>query len=135
MKADNQIFRHFRPLELTKRGELIPQRNGGISFLCLPFDERKYKFWLYICPMNMGFSSKAAVTALRTRAESAAPWGEFQLTDEPLIDQLLREACNSELPTEVGSMIKNIQLINQCQSAKFSWLKKQSALGVYDAAS
>lgn len=93
----NEIFRHFRPLQFGRRGEVGPQRNGGISFRCLQHDDSSIDFWVYICPLTAGFSAKEAVRRLRENAEKASPWGHFVPTDEPLIFQLVQELTRSEL--------------------------------------
>jgi hypothetical protein len=107
---------------LSKRGELEPERNGGVSFLLIPFADRHYDFWVYICPWSAGFSSKTAVHSLRKAVDNnVAPWGTLEMDDRPLIDQLY-EATTSVpehlAKSEMMSMLSQIGITNMVQQAK-----------------
>lgn len=105
----NEIFRHFRPLQFSKRGEVVPKKNGGISFRCLQHEDSSIDFWVYICPTTAGFSAKEAVRRLRENADKASPWGHFAPTEEPLIYQLVSELTRSELTSaHLKLMLLNI---------------------------
>lgn len=128
-----EFFRHFRPLEVNQRGEIISQRNGGISFLCKQHGDSSIDFWIYICPFTAGFSSRAAVTRLRKSAEHAAPWGRLgHPTDEPLILQLVRGISEKrDLPTDVTRILREIVEINLGVEDKHEQLKEQNAIQLY----
>lgn len=112
----------MRPLKLSKRGELEPERNGGVSFLLTPFAERHYNFWVYLCPWSAGFSAKTAVHALRKAVENqVAPWGFLQLDDRPLIDQLYQ--ATTSVPEHLAksdliTMLTQIGIRNMVQETK-----------------
>ena len=98
--------------------------------LC-PISEGTYQYWIYICPKNAQFSSKAAVKKLReVQQTGTVPWGELHLDDSPILNQLVTAAVNSDLPTEVGALIYYIQQLNT-----LALLEKQLALPTTSATS
>ena len=117
-KNSKEIFRHFRQVELSPRGEMKPAKNGGLSFLAMHNDQGQIDFWIYICPLTAGFSAKAAVKKLREIKDVAAPWGTFTLTDQPLLDQLLEQSILTDIPTDIGSLIDLIRSANTLQEEK-----------------
>lgn len=96
------------------------QRNGGISFLCLQHEDSRVDFWVYVCPLDAGFSSKAAVRRLRDAKESAAPWGTFMPTNDPLLSQLCAQVRQTDLPSTVPTIllemiVNNIEVLHKQQ--------------------
>lgn len=130
-----EFFRHFRPLEVNQRGEIISQRNGGISFLCIQHEDSSIDFWIYVCPFTAGFSSRAAVNGLRQSRTRASPWGRIeQPTDEPLILQLVRAVGQkTDLPTDVTRIIREIAEQNLAAEEKHAQLKEQNAIQLYSS--
>lgn len=120
---------------MNKRGELEPERNGGISFLLVPYAERQYNFWVYICPWSAGFSAKTAVHALRKAAENdVAPWGSLDLDDRPLIDQLFDATKSTPehlAKSEMMSMLSQIGVTNMVQQAKLKMTYNGQATSFY----
>lgn len=109
----SEIFRHLRPVWYDSiRAEILPMKNGGISFYLQPVNDSHgaYYYWIYICPMEIPFSSKSAVKALRDRSErKVAPWGKIQINDDPLILQLLKSLmAESDLPSHASKMAFDI---------------------------
>jgi len=97
---------------------ITPQRNGGVSYLVKPTDvvRGEYEFWLYICPLDSEFSSKAAVKRLREVANAGvAPWGRFTLDTWPLMDYLVWHTSRTDLPTEAGKLADQIWKQNHKQ--------------------
>lgn len=94
-------------MELNRKGETIPAQNGGISFMVVPSTG---EFWIYICPMNAGFSKRQSVKCLREKYENnVVPWGTLMLDSSiPLIQQLVETASRSDLPSEVGALLNII---------------------------
>jgi hypothetical protein len=127
----NEIFRHLRPLEINRRGEIISQRNGGVSFLCYQKEDSSIDFWVYVCPLNAGFSAKAAVNKLRESSKNADPWGSFQPNADPLILQLVSKVGKSELPTSVTQMLLQITKNNLAVEEKLAAMKPKSSLNIY----
>lgn len=132
-KNSKEIFRHFRQVELSPRGEMKPAKNGGLSFLAMHNDQGQIDFWIYICPLTAGFSAKAAVKKLREIKDVASPWGTFTLTDRPLLDQLLEQAVLTDIPTDIGEMIDLIQSANATQEEKRMSKLSLNAKSIYEA--
>ena len=130
-KNIDEVFRHLRPLEVSVRHTLIPQKNGGISFLCSTTKKTHFDFWVYICPFDAGFSPKGALNKLRLVKAKVSPWGVIELDDRPLIEQLCDAVSRSELPTKVTQMLVDIQVINYAATLKLESIKNKSVLGLY----
>lgn len=117
-----EIFRHYRPLHFDKaRTELKPLKNGGVSFMLRPTDQRTYEFWVHICPLDAEFSAKAAVKRLREAADSVVvPWATITLDDRPIVQQLIEASLtHSSLPTHLGSIVDMISAINHREELKY----------------
>lgn len=127
-----EIFRHFRQIELSERGEMKPARNGGLSFLAMHNDNGQIDFWIYICPLSAGFSARAAVKKLREIRTVASPWGTFKLTDRPLLEQLLHHATITDIPTDIGRMINLIQSANEIQQKKQALQLSMNSKQIYE---
>lgn len=110
----HEFFRHYRPTWFnSKRQQIETLQHGGISFMLVAVEEGIYDYWIYICPKNIQFSSRAAVKRLREVKQSGTvPWGRLKLSDAPILNQLVVNAVNCELPTEVQSLITYIQQLN-----------------------
>jgi hypothetical protein len=117
----NEIFRHLRPVRFdSKSFTIVPQRDGGISFMLLPKAKGVYSYWVYICPMNAPFSAKVAVHNLRDRTKrQVEPWGEISLNDDPIIIQLLKSVMSEEkLSTEISKMAFDIMMTHWAAEAR-----------------
>lgn len=116
----SNIFRHLRPRYFNSlKHSLDPHFNGGISFLLRPVGEGEYSFWVYICPPTAGFSSKQAVRSLvETADRGTVPWGTLHITEEPLLDQLIRFMIreDTKLPSETGKQVLKIVITNAMAS-------------------
>jgi len=128
-----EIFRHFRPLKFDRsRVTVTPLSNGGVSYLLRPTEDGTYNFWIYICPFDAGFSAKAAVKRLREVVDDGvAPWGTIKMNSLPLIDQLVAATTQTDLPTEVGDMVKKIWHRNHEQYIIRQQSMKIHALDIY----
>lgn len=76
-----------------------------------PAAEKRYDYWIYICPKDIQFSTKQAVKSLRdTAGRDAIPWGTIDLDGTPIIDQLIGSVIASShgLPSEVSAYIREI---------------------------
>lgn len=113
-QPSTEFFRHLRPLWFdARRAELRPHPQGGISFLLRPVAPRTYQFWLTICPLDTTFSARQAVLTLRRAASVAAPWGELELAAGPLLPQLVARAAATDLPSEVGHLLRHLTTVNE----------------------
>lgn len=136
---ETEIFRHLRSTWFDRRNStLIPNPMGGVSFLLHPRAEKTYDFWVYICPETATFSAKQSVKTLRERhAAGIVPFGTISLTDEPLIEQLIRFVLNEEmaLPSELGKQILEILICNISARSTFEKVKlaASSAVELYEA--
>lgn len=130
-----EIFRHLRSHWYdTKSGTLVPGNMGGVSFLLKPTAERTYVFWVYICPNSAIFSAKQATKTLRERATNeVVPFGEIKITDEPLLEQLIRFVLNEKmsLPSELGKQILDILIVNISARSKFEKAKLEASNSVF----
>jgi hypothetical protein len=106
--------------------QLVPGTNGGISFMLKPAAEKKYDYWIYICPKDVQFSTKQAVKSLRdTSARDAMPWGTIELDGTPIIDQLISSvlAGRHGLPSEVTAYIRDILSLSNHAEARLAEYK------------
>lgn len=87
--------------------------------MLLPRLEGVYDYWVNICPMDAEFSSKAAAMRLRQASKNAAAWGTITLDGRPILELLCENVIQSELPTSIGALLRNIQDINDREAAKF----------------
>jgi hypothetical protein len=114
--STSEFFRHLRPqwFDLSRR-ELKAHPNGGVSFLLVPVAERTYDFWVNICPEDAPFSSRHAVDSLRkVRAAGTAPFGQLQLDERPIFDQLVEEVRRlAPPPYELGRYVSKISLLRE----------------------
>jgi hypothetical protein len=104
----NEIFRHLRP----KIGTWPFAKNdpkGGVSFLAIRRGQVA-DYWVYLCPLNVTFSHKAAIFNLRkSRAAGVMPWGEVVLDGTPLIENLCTSAVSQkDLHSEIDVLIDKI---------------------------
>lgn len=138
MDTKPEIYRHLRPRWFhSLKHELQPHACGGISFALRATDrQRVYDFWIYICPPTIPFSSKQSVKQLRKSIEqNVKPWSTIELTDEPIIDQLVRSLIKEqhELPSEVAKQALDI-VINNYQSERKKSLAEARRRGAVTAA-
>jgi molybdopterin-guanine dinucleotide biosynthesis protein A len=131
----NEIFRHLRPQWFdAKTFTIVPQKDGGISFMLLPKAEGVYSYWVYICPMDAPFSPKGAVQNLRDRAKRGVePWGEIVMNDDPVIIQLLKSVMSEEnLASEVSKMAFEIMMTVWAAEARKEKAKSDpKAISIY----
>lgn len=123
LKLNNEIFRHLRPLWYDKnKHELVPQSNGGISFLLVPTELGTYNYWIYFCPLNVSFSTKQAVKVLRNiYNKGVVNIGAIIINqNEPLIHQLIKDVMseNFVLPSDMAKLVLSIIIINSAQENK-----------------
>jgi hypothetical protein len=100
-----EIFRHLRPkISLTRTDPM-----GGVSFLAIR-NGQVADYWVYICPMNVTFSHKAAVFNLRkSRMSGVMPWGKIELDGRPLIKNLYESAMSQkDLHSNINLIINKI---------------------------
>ncbi len=124
----SEIFRHLRPLFFdSKRKELLPLKNGGVSFLLTPVGQGTYNYWLYACPLATPFSAKQAVASLRKAKDAGiVPWGTIRLGDSPLLDELSKSVIQEPtFQSEIAHQVLKIVLNNI--DAQVKHLKAQSA--------
>lgn len=112
-----EIFRHLRPTYLNKeRGTILPSTRGGISFAFAPCDiQGTYDYWVYICPEDVEFSSRAAVKKLRLALENKVePWGRIVLKEQPLLDTAIASVIKEEhdLPSRASHQAFKIMIQN-----------------------
>lgn len=131
---ETEIFRHLRSNWFDRRtSTLIPNPMGGVSFLLRPKAEKTYDFWVYICPDTASFSAKQSVKTLRERAASGVvPFGTISLTEEPLIEQLIRFVLSESgaLPSELGKQVLEILICNISARTTFEKVKLAASSSV-----
>lgn len=133
-----EIYRHLRPRWFhSLKHELQPLACGGISFaLRATEQQRVYDFWIYICPPDIPFSAKQSVKQLRKNVElGIKPWATITLTEEPIIEQLVRSLIKEEqeLPSEVAKQTLNI-IVNNYQVERrkaLAEIKRSGAAAAY----
>jgi hypothetical protein len=114
----SEIFRHFRPRWYDRKThELKPLKNGGISFLLKPHPvQGDYSYWIYICPLDVPFSSKQAVKSLREAYDrNIVAWGHVSIGADPVVDVLVRSVITEQdafAGSEVGKQALAIVLKN-----------------------
>lgn len=111
----SEIFRHLRPLFFDKkRKELLPLKNGGVSFLLHPIGPGTYNYWIYACPPLAPFSAKQAVASLRKVKEAGVvPWGTIKLSSSPILDELSKSVIQEPtFQSEVAHQVLRIVLNN-----------------------
>jgi hypothetical protein len=91
--------------------------------MLLPFADGHYNFWVYLCPFTAEFSARAANHALRTAARNdVMPWGQFQINEHPLTDQLIKASIKSleerGLPSDLSKMLAQIEQTNVREQGK-----------------
>lgn len=130
----SEIFRHLRPLTFDKdRLALAPRRNGGVSYMLRLKEDSTYDFWLYVCPLDAEFSSKAAVHKLRQVADSGvAPWANVTMNGAKLIDLLVAATVQTDLPTEVGKLAEYIWRLNNSAEMRIKTFRT-NAREIYEA--
>lgn len=133
MKKGNEVFRHLRPQDFCLRKQKTPQKNGGISFLCVLNDVGEYDFWIHICPLTAGFSVKSAVHRLRHARVNASPWGTITLDERPLLDQLVDSIFSSELPTTLLELLTYIQSTNLNVARKLEKINNNTSIDLYES--
>lgn len=75
--------------------------------------QQSYDFWVYVCPLDAEFSSRAAVKRMRDVAkDGVVPWGTIEMDDRPLIEQLTEASRRSVLPTTLNRILNSIEKIN-----------------------
>lgn len=114
--SQREIFRHFRPHFFNQtRMALEPFKCGGLSFLIVPVEQDVYNFWVYICPEDVGFSARQAVSSLKKiHNQETAPFGTIMLNNISIIEAISQNLINGPhlLPTEAGKQMLNIMLTN-----------------------
>lgn len=128
-----EIFRHYRPKQFDDtRLTIMPQKNGGVTFMLRPTGEKTYDFWIYICPLDAEFSSRAAVNRLREVADKGvSPWGNITLDGSPLTEQLVDAARKSVFPSEVGKLLLRIERTQRVAQLNLQSAAPKSAVEFY----
>ena len=102
--------------------------------MLIPVAEKTYDFWIYVCPLEITFSSKQAVKSLWDAYErGTVPWGTIVMSAEPLLEQLIRFMINEQtnLPSEVGQQVLEIVITNS--TAEHAVQKAGDAFPIYAA--
>lgn len=131
------FFRHYRAHYYNRQThELVPFQKGGVSFLIESIAENTYAYWIYICPPDIPFSSKQALSTLkRVHANGIKPWDTITSDgSKPIIDLLIKSLINetNDYPSEVARHALQYLITNTSEARKKLKAESNSAKSHYE---